>query len=123
LKGVAEIILAGKTWTSTSGSQTRKARFKTPDKEMSANAGCRPDAIHADLPVLAGCLVAIARGTGEAVEVALLDLSSTVKGSQGLLDTDETQSMRIPVFFGIPLTPRHMAFDALIFHVPCRPCL
>jgi hypothetical protein len=73
---------------------------------------------NADLPILAGRLVAVAGGFGETVKVALLSLPSAIERSQSFLEAFCAKPVRVAISERVPGSPCFMASYALVHHKP-----
>jgi hypothetical protein len=85
---------------------------------LKSRVSCEGLILHADMPVLAGWLVAVARRPGEAVEIALLGLPFAIKRGQGLLQASGAQPVRVSVKLRTSVPPCVIASYALIHHRP-----
>jgi len=85
--------------------------FSTGGKRVETGLGA-----HADLPILAGRLVAVAGGFGETVKVALLSLPFAIERSQSFLEAFSAKTVRVPIDVGVPASPCFMASNTLKHH-------
>ena len=73
---------------------------------------------NADLPILAGRLVAVAGGFGETVKVALLSLPSAIERSQSFPEAFCAKPVRVAINERVPGSPCFMTSYALVHHKP-----
>lgn len=73
---------------------------------------------HADSPILAGRLVAVAGGFAETVKIALLNLAFAIERGQSVLETIDAKPVRVTIPFRPSAPPCSMTSYALVHHKP-----